>query len=324
MAQGRPDVLAKLTTREELFELATQFLAALPPAGTPAAQAVDQAAEIAVIYLDLNRSEAASLKRTWTQLVQKFAEPGERVLGVLAKPRRTSTGDYGKGFETVAVAFDGGFGVKEGGNQYRLPTRDAQPYWTFEHSGYHEQRIVRGAIRTGAGYFSSPIFGGAYDGVGMSLVLQLLVADQKEAAAKTPRTRSTRRNPAARNKPAPRLIRTANDAELVAAEWMTFWGCANARATPIGADAGIDVNSDDAVAQVKAEAKPVGRPAIQQHHGVATGLGKTGLFFALAGYTPAAQTWAAQHGIVLFRFDLQGTPEPASALAHAWVAERSR
>ncbi len=63
--------------------------------------------------------------------------------------------------------------------------------------------------------------------------------------------------------PAARLIRTARDAELVAAEGMRFWGYADARATPVGADEGIDVTAGTAVAQVKMEGVPTGRPVVQ-------------------------------------------------------------
>ena len=51
-------------------------------------------------------------------------------------------------------------------------------------------------------------------------------------------------------------------------------------------DAGIDVASKDAVAQVKMEGILTGRPIVQALFGVATAEGKRGLFFSLAGYTP--------------------------------------
>lgn len=50
-------------------------------------------------------------------------------------------------------------------------------------------------------------------------------------------------------RPPERLIREARDAELIAAEWMRYLGFADAVATPVGADGGIDVVSARAVAQ---------------------------------------------------------------------------
>ncbi|MEV0794015.1 restriction endonuclease [Kribbella sp. NPDC050459] len=122
-------------------------------------------------------------------------------------------------------------------------------------------------------------------------------------------------------RPVQRLIRDARDAELVAAEWMRFLGFADATVTPVGADAGIDIEASKAVAQVKMEAVPTGRPALQQLHGAAVAVGKRGLFFSLAGYTPQASAWAEQVGIPLFRFDLQGVPEPVNSSAGVLLAD---
>lgn len=123
------------------------------------------------------------------------------------------------------------------------------------------------------------------------------------------------------DRPPERLIREARDAELVAAEWMRYLGFADAVATAVGADGGIDVVSARAVAQVKLEGKPTGRPTVQQLHGVAVHEGKTGVFFAAAGYTPQARTWAQTSGTVLFRFDRQGAVEPVNAVAHQLLAD---
>ncbi len=101
---------------------------------------------------------------------------------------------------------------------------------------------------------------------------------------------------------------------------MTYWGFTNVAVTPVGADGGVDVFSDEAVAQVKAETVPTGRPKLQQHHGVATAHAKAPLFFSLAGYTQQALDYAQDNEIALFTFDLQGEPEPANAAAHALTA----
>lgn len=144
------------------------------------------------------------------------------------------------------------------------------------------------------------------------------------------RSRPARKRPQAKAKrgaahgPQARLIRTARDAELVAAEWMTYLGLTHVIATPVGADGGIDVTSNEAVAQVKAESIPTGRPQVQQHQGVGVANGKPAVFFSLAGYTPQARTYAEQNGLVLFTFNLQGEPEPVNpAAAHALMNKDS-
>jgi hypothetical protein len=116
-------------------------------------------------------------------------------------------------------------------------------------------------------------------------------------------------NPSMKNAPAMpqrRLIRTAEDAEAVAADWMRWMGFVDAERTPTGADGGIDVISSDAVAQVKMRAKPVGSPDLQRLHGAA--LGRQALFFSLESYTGQALRWANSAGMALFRFDFQGEP----------------
>src|SRR5437763_10631632 len=58
----------------------------------------------------------------------------------------------------------------------------------------------------------------------------------------------------------PHLIRSPDEAELVAAEWMRHLGFPDARCTGAGTDGGVDVRSAGAGAQVKAQLSPVGRP----------------------------------------------------------------
>lgn len=117
------------------------------------------------------------------------------------------------------------------------------------------------------------------------------------------------------DRPEVRPIRSAADAEEAAAVWMRHWGIADARATPPGADGGIDVVSSTAVAQVKAHVKPVGRPDLQRLQGIAASSERRALFFALAGYTPQALTWGNTVEMALFRFDLAGDPQPVNAAA---------
>jgi pyruvate/2-oxoglutarate dehydrogenase complex dihydrolipoamide acyltransferase (E2) component len=116
----------------------------------------------------------------------------------------------------------------------------------------------------------------------------------------------------------PRLIRTAVDAEIAAADFMRAIGFAGAKRTPSGADGGIDVIAAGVVAQVKTHMKPIGRPDLQRLCGAAKG--RTMLFFSLEGYTPEALKWGDLEGMALFRFDLQGEPSPINRAAKALVA----
>jgi hypothetical protein len=120
--------------------------------------------------------------------------------------------------------------------------------------------------------------------------------------------------------PRHRLIRTAVDAEVAAAEFMRTIGFADAKRTPSSADGGIDVIAAGAVAQVKTHMKPIGRPDLQRLCGVAKG--RTTLFFSLEGYTPEARKWGDSEGMALFRFDLQGEASPINRAAKALMAVR--
>ena len=106
-----------------------------------------------------------------------------------------------------------------------------------------------------------------------------------------------------------RTIRSPDDAEQVAAEWMRHLGFGDARCTPTGTDGGVDVRSREAVAQVKAQLTPVGRPELQALYGVARSEGRQPMFFSLMSYTAAARGWADEVGMALFRFDHSGMVE---------------
>lgn len=125
-----------------------------------------------------------------------------------------------------------------------------------------------------------------------------------------------------RQAPEPMLIRHPRDAEEAATRWMRYWGWTDARTTPAGADEGIDVVATLAVAQVKAYMSPVGRPDVQNLFGVASAEKKSALFFALTDYTAEAKAWANKAGVGLFRFDLQGEPEPVNHAARQLISEQ--
>jgi hypothetical protein len=116
------------------------------------------------------------------------------------------------------------------------------------------------------------------------------------------------------------LIRSPDDAEQVAAEWMRHLGFDDARCTGAGTDGGVDVRSREAVAQVKAQLTPVGRPELQALYGVARSEGRRPLFFSLMSYTAAALSWADGVGMALFRFDHAGLVEPVNVAAESLLA----
>ena len=116
-------------------------------------------------------------------------------------------------------------------------------------------------------------------------------------------------------RPPSRPIRTARDAEEIACGWLRVWGFDDAVVTGAGADEGIDVVGSEVVAQVKAEARPIGRPVLQSLAGIALVEHKRSVFFALGGFTAEAVRWADRAEIALFTFDLAGDPEPVNARA---------
>jgi len=59
-------------------------------------------------------------------------------------------------------------------------------------------------------------------------------------------------------------VSTWREAEEAAASHMRRMGYAGVKLTTGGADGGVDVRASGAMAQVKFEAKPVGRPALQR------------------------------------------------------------
>jgi hypothetical protein len=122
------------------------------------------------------------------------------------------------------------------------------------------------------------------------------------------------------NRPEPRLIRRAAEAEGVCAEWVRWMGFPGAVVTGDGADGGIDVLGDGPTgriaAQVKFEAVPTGRPKLQELLGAGVASrANVWAFFASAGYTNQAKVWADSVGMALFGFALDGSVEPNNEAA---------
>jgi hypothetical protein len=111
------------------------------------------------------------------------------------------------------------------------------------------------------------------------------------------------------NQPRPRpkavLLRSWQEAERHAADWMRYLGYADAAVTPAGPDGGLDVVADRAIAQVKAEGHLTGSQVIRQLAGLTVGgshRGKDILFFSTFGYSRDALATAEEIGVALFRF----------------------
>lgn len=256
-------------------------------------------------------AEAPAYRDRFVKLARKHIQPGERFCGFHLE-------EDGRAAPTLAVVFTNGVAIKKGRADFRTgPATTSESYvrgWSPDDGSL----ILWGRVE--AGDFSVGGWGTTWSILGTIPTLYLgLRASQElrdQPVVAAPRSTAKRRKP----EPGLRLIRTARDAELAAAEWMDWMGFSQVAATAPGADGGIDVVSREAVAQVKAETVPVGRPKIQQLHGVATAAGKTGVFFSLSGYTSAAKSFAESVGVALFAFDLQGKPDAVNSPAQTLLS----
>jgi hypothetical protein len=124
--------------------------------------------------------------------------------------------------------------------------------------------------------------------------------------------------------PPSRQITSWEVAEQNAGDWMRHWGYRNVRLTPSGADQGIDVRATGAIAQVKFEARQVGRPQLQHLVGArGRDYNIELLFFTGAGYSAHAVKYASEMGIALFTYALDGRVYPENRAA-TLVVERGR
>ncbi|MGV9289146.1 restriction endonuclease [Streptomyces sp. NPDC003719] len=116
--------------------------------------------------------------------------------------------------------------------------------------------------------------------------------------------------------PARRQIQSWQEAEHNAAAWMRHWGYEDARAQPGGSDGGVDVRSRRALGQVKYQASAVGRPELQRLFGArGRDLDKDLLFFTGSSYAATAIEYAAENGVALFVYGLDGTMTAVNAPA---------
>ncbi|WP_205862439.1 restriction endonuclease [Planosporangium thailandense] len=123
-------------------------------------------------------------------------------------------------------------------------------------------------------------------------------------------------------RPEPRLIRSWQDAEHNAAAWMRYWGYRDAAAKPGGADGGVDIRAARALGQVKYQASHVGRPELQKLFGARGHASEKQLiFFTGSDYASTAVAYADEHGIALFRYELDGSMVAVNAPARLISAE---
>ncbi len=109
-------------------------------------------------------------------------------------------------------------------------------------------------------------------------------------------------------------------AESNAAAWMRFWGFRDARVTQGGADAGVDVRSRGALAQVKFEAAQVGRPVLQRLVGArGRSVNQDLFFFSGVGFSAQAVEYANEMDIRLFKYSLTGAMTPENRSARAFL-----
>ena len=124
--------------------------------------------------------------------------------------------------------------------------------------------------------------------------------------------------------PTPQFCREPADFEKAAEAWFNAWGFTGVKNTPPGADGGVDVESSEAIAQVKAHMVPIGIEEVQRLSGASLHR-RIPVFFSLMSYTEAAVLFADQAGIPLFRFsDYQGSIEIVNKAAKHFLAERER
>ena len=113
------------------------------------------------------------------------------------------------------------------------------------------------------------------------------------------------------------LVANWKEAEELAAWHMKYLGFDNVKVTSPGIDGGVDVVSAGASAQVKHFSRsPVGAPQIQQLRGAAHAT-QWSIFYALSGYTAAAQRFAEGAGVALFEYDIYGVVTPVNLPARS-------
>ncbi len=99
---------------------------------------------------------------------------------------------------------------------------------------------------------------------------------------------------------------TWREAELHVAAWARAQGWSDVQVAGSGSDGGVDVESRNAVVQVKMQTARVGRPVIQKIYGIGVSRRKQPVVVSGSGFTSTATAWASEHGVLLYRLDRNG------------------
>lgn len=107
-------------------------------------------------------------------------------------------------------------------------------------------------------------------------------------------------------KPEPYPLGVSPDgAEKLCAQWMEHLGQINVRVTRSTSDGGVDIESNDRLAQVKHYRGSVGVTEVRELVGVASIDGRTPVFFTSEQYTSSALEFADKAGVLLFSYQAE-------------------
>ena len=114
-------------------------------------------------------------------------------------------------------------------------------------------------------------------------------------------------------------------AEELAADWLRYFGHADARLTGAGPDGGIDVTAAGALVQVKFKAVQVGAPDLQRLFGArGSDWDRQLFFFSGTSYSAKALAYAEVNDIALFTYTLTGEVRPVGTAASTVMAAAER
>jgi hypothetical protein len=109
--------------------------------------------------------------------------------------------------------------------------------------------------------------------------------------------------------------------EEIAAAWVRRIRHPGAAPLRTARDGGCGAVGGAALTRVSTDGRPVGRPALQDLYAAAMSAGRAGYYFAIGGFTDAAQEWADAAHLPLLRFDVDGTPVPLNAAARVGLPD---
>jgi hypothetical protein len=104
-------------------------------------------------------------------------------------------------------------------------------------------------------------------------------------------------------KPYPRAIKSSYDFEHYCCSWMVYLGAEDAEVSKASGDGGVDIHSENYVAQVKLYNGPIPVSQIRDLLGTAIDFDRKPLFFASMAYSKGSLEFADRNGIALFLVD---------------------